>query len=117
MQLFAWDTVKKEMMNEKVGRKFISGDRITIAQIFIAKGGVVPTHQHESEQISQVIEGALRFEVEGQEIIARAGDVLQIPSNVPHRVVGLEDSRALDIFSPVRIDWLTGQDSYFRNEK
>ena len=114
MELFSWETVKKEVLNDKLARKVISGEKITIAQIFLAKDGVVPLHHHENEQISSVVKGAMRFEIEGQEIVLRAGDVLSIPPNVPHRVVALEDSQALDVFSPVRTDWLTGKDDYLR---
>jgi len=114
MELFSWETVKKEVLNDKLARKVISGEKITVAQIFLAKDGVVPLHHHENEQISSVVKGAMRFEIEGQEIVLRAGDVLSIPPNVPHRVVALEDSQALDVFSPVRTDWLTGKDDYLR---
>ncbi len=114
MELFTWDTVKKEVMNDKIWRKVISGEKAMVAQVFISKDGVVPTHQHESEQISYIIEGALKFELEGKEITVREGEVLHIPSNVPHRAVALEDTLDLDIFSPIRIDWLTGKDDYLR---
>ena len=114
MELFSWETVKKEVLNDKLARKVISGEKITMPQIFLKKDGVVPLHQHENEQISSVVTGAIRFEIEGKEIVLRAGDVLFIPSNVPHRVVALEDSQALDVFSPVRIDWLTAKDDYLR---
>jgi quercetin dioxygenase-like cupin family protein len=114
MELFSWENVKKEVLNDKLARKVISGERITMAQIFLSKDGVVPLHQHDSEQISTGVTGAMRFEIEGKEIVLRAGDVLVIPSNVPHRVVALEDSQALDVFSPVRTDWLTGKDDYLR---
>ena len=114
MELFSWETVKKEVLNEKLARKVISGEKITMAQIFLAKDAVVPLHQHENEQFSSVLTGALRFELEGMEMVLRAGEVLLIPSNVPHRVVALEDSMALDVFSPIRTDWLTGKDDYLR---
>ena len=114
MELFSWESVKKEVLNDKMARKVIWGEKMTMAQIFIAKDGVVPLHQHEHEQISSVLTGALGFELEGKEIVAQKGDVLLIPSNVPHRVVALEDSLALDVFSPVRTDWLTGNDNYLR---
>jgi len=114
MELFSWETVKKEVLNEKLARKVVSGEKITVAQIFLAKDGVVPLHQHESEQISTGVTGAMKFEIEGKEIVLSAGDVLLIPSNVPHRVTALEDSQALDVFSPIRIDWLTGKDDYLR---
>ena len=114
MQLFSWENVKKEVLNDKLARKVISGEKITLAQIFLAKDAVVPLHHHEHEQFSSVLQGALRIELEGKEIVLHAGEVLQIPSNVPHRVVALEDSLALDVFSPVRSDWLTGKDDYLR---
>jgi quercetin dioxygenase-like cupin family protein len=114
MELFSWENVKKEVLNDKLARKVISGEKMTLAQIFIAKDGVVPLHHHEHEQFSSVLAGALRFELEGKEIVLHQGEVLHIPSNVPHRVLALEDSLALDVFSPVRADWLTGQDDYLR---
>jgi quercetin dioxygenase-like cupin family protein len=114
MQLLAWENVKKEVLNEKLWRKVIWGEKITLAQLGIAKDGVVPLHHHENEQISSVLVGALRIELEGKEIVLREGEVLQIPSNVPHRVVALEDTLALDVFSPIRTDWLAGTDDYLR---
>lgn len=114
MQVFSWDTVKKEVMNEKIWRKVISGEKAMLAQIFIAKDGVVPTHHHESEQLSCVLEGAIKLEVEGKEVVLRKGEILLIPSNVPHSAVALEDYFGLEIFSPIRIDWLTGKDDYLR---
>ncbi len=114
MQLFSWETVKKEVMNPRLWRKVISGEKAMVAQVFIAKDGVVPTHHHESEQISYIVEGALKFELEGKEVVVRSGEVLLIPSNVPHRAVALEDTMDFDIFSPIRIDWLTGKDDYLR---
>jgi len=114
MRHFAWDTVKKEMLNPKLWRKMIAGEKAMLAQIFLAKGCVVPTHQHESEQISYIVEGALKFDLEGKEVVVRSGEVLLIPSNVPHSAVALEDTMDFDIFSPIRLDWLTGQDDYLR---
>ena len=114
MQLFSWDTVRTEVMNAKIWRKVISGERAMVAQVFIAKGAVVPTHQHESEQLTYIMEGSLEFDLEGRRVVVRKGEVLHIPSNVPHRAVALEDTLDLDIFSPIRVDWLTGQDDYLR---
>jgi quercetin dioxygenase-like cupin family protein len=114
MQLFSWEQVNTEVMNANIRRKVITGERAMIAQVFIAKGGVVPTHHHESEQLTYIMEGALEFELEGRTVVVRKGEVLHIPSNVPHRAVALEDTLDLDIFSPIRVDWLTGQDHYLR---
>lgn len=114
MKHYAWETVKKEVLNEKLWRKVIAGEKAMVAQIYLAKGAVVPLHHHESEQISYIIEGALKFELEGKEVVVRKGEVLYIESNVPHSAIALEDTFDLDIFSPLRIDWLTGKDDYLR---
>jgi quercetin dioxygenase-like cupin family protein len=106
--------VNTEVLNPTIRRKVITGEKAMVAQVFIAKGGVVPAHQHESEQLTFIMEGALEFELEGRTVVVRKGEVLHIPSNVPHRAVALEDTLDLDIFSPIRVDWLTGQDHYLR---
>jgi quercetin dioxygenase-like cupin family protein len=117
MQVFSWDTVKKEVMNDKIWRKVITGEKAMIAQIAIARDGVVPTHQHESEQLTCVLDGAIKLQVEGKEVVLRKGEILLIPSNVPHSAVALEDYFGLEVFSPIRIDWLTGADDYLRRGK
>jgi quercetin dioxygenase-like cupin family protein len=114
MRLFSWDEVKTEVMNPNVKRKVITGEKAMVAQVFIIKGGVVPEHRHESEQLTYIMEGALEFELEGRTVVVRKGEVLHIPSNVPHRAVALEDTLDLDIFSPIRLDWLDGTDHYLR---
>ncbi len=114
MKLFNWGAVKQEEVNPRMWRKIITGEKAMIAELFIAQGGSVPAHQHESEQLSYALEGVLRLELEGQEVVLRPGDVLVIPSNVPHSAVALADYRGFDIFSPIRVDWLTGRDDYLR---
>jgi len=114
MELYSWDSVTKEVMNPRLWRKVIAGEKAMLAQVYIARGGVVPTHHHESEQISYILAGALKFELEGKEVVVRQGEVLRIPSNVPHSALALEDTFDLDVFSPIRLDWLTGQDDYLR---
>lgn len=114
MEHFTWETVPTEVLSPTISRKIITGEKAMVAQVFIAKDGIVPTHQHESEQLTYIIEGALRFQLEGRVVDVRKGEVLHIPSNVPHSAVALEDTLDLDIFSPIRIDWLTGNDQYLR---
>ena len=114
MEHFAWNAIPKEVLSPAIARKIISGERAMVAQVFIAKGGIVPEHHHESEQITYILEGALEFEIEGKQVVVRAGEVLHIPSNVPHAAVALEDTLDLDIFSPIRVDWLTKDDGYLR---
>ena len=114
MEHFVWDAIPKEVMSPMIARKIIAGDKAMVAQVFIAKGGVVPLHKHESEQITYILEGALEFELEGRRVVVHAGEVLHIPSWVPHSAVALEDTLDLDIFSPIREDWLKKDDEYLR---
>ena len=114
MEYQTWESVPLELMSDMISRKVISGDKAMVAQVFLKKGAVVPEHHHESEQITYILEGALKFEIEGKEIVVHKGEVLSIPSNVPHRAVAMEDTLDLDIFSPIRGDWLTRNDAYLR---
>jgi quercetin dioxygenase-like cupin family protein len=114
MEHYVWDKMEKEVLSPAIARKIISGDKAMVAQVFLEKGAVVPEHHHESEQITYILEGALKFELEGREIVVNAGEVLRIPSNVPHRAVALADTLDLDIFSPIRHDWLKRDDDYLR---
>src|SRR6202522_3667253 len=110
MKFFKWETVELEAMSDLISRKVISGEKAMVAQVFLKKDAVVPEHHHESEQITYILEGALKFELEGKEVVVHKGEVLRIPSNVPHRAVALEDTVDLDIFSPIRQDWLEKDD-------
>jgi quercetin dioxygenase-like cupin family protein len=114
VEYFTWESIPLEVMSEMISRKVISGDKAMVAQVFLKKGAVVPEHHHESEQITYILDGALKFELEGREVIVRKGEVLRIPSHVPHRAVALEDTLDLDIFSPIRSDWLSKDDAYLR---
>jgi quercetin dioxygenase-like cupin family protein len=114
MEYLNWESVPEERMSDVISRKVISGEKVMIAQVFLKKDAVVPEHHHESEQITYILEGALKFELEGKEVIVRKGEVLRIPSHVPHRAVALEDTLDLDVFAPIRTDWLSKDDSYLR---
>jgi quercetin dioxygenase-like cupin family protein len=111
---YRWEDIPREPVNQWLERKMIWGERVMITQVFLKRGCHVPRHQHVHEQIAYILEGALKFFVDGQEIIVRAGEVLHIPSNVPHEAVALEETLDLDIFSPPREDWLAGTDDYLR---
>ena len=115
---YRWDDIPKERMNDSIDRRFVSAERIMLAQVFLKKGAIVPTHVHESEQVTYIVEGALRLwlgDAGEQEVTVRAGEVLTIPSNVPHRAEALEDTLDVDVFSPPRQDWLTKTDDYLRS--
>ena len=116
--LYAWDDVEKEALSDVIGRSMIWGERIMLAHIHLKKGSVVPTHQHDNEQFSYIMEGSMRFWVggePGEEIIVSSGEVIHLPSNVPHGAETLEDTLSLDVFSPPRQDWIDGTDSYFHD--
>ena len=114
MNYYRWDEVSYEQMNPLFGRRVVHCDRLTLARVYLKQGCRVPTHQHENEQVSNVIEGRLRFEIGGREQIVGAGELVRIPPNVPHSAEALDDTVCLDIFNPVREDWLRGEDQYLR---
>ena len=114
MQQHTWDEIEKEVLNDRMSRRFVTGEKVTLARFELKKGAQPATHQHESEQISYVLEGALLFRLEGKEVTIRKGQVLLIPSNVPHSAEAIEDTLALDVFSPIRQDWIDKDDAYLR---
>ena len=111
-----WDEVPVEAMSPAIDRQYITGTNMMIARVVLKKGAHVPEHRHVNEQIAYIAEGALRFLVEGREVVVRAGGVLCIPPNVPHEAWALEDTVDLDIFDPPRQDWIDGNDAYLRQE-
>ena len=116
---FRWTDMEKETVTSSISRRLITGDDMMIAHVYLAKGAVVPQHSHHNEQITYILEGALHFWIGAdgaEEIDVRAGEVLHIPSNVPHRAEALDDTLDVDVFSPPREDWLNGTDSYFHHK-
>ena len=99
-----------------ISRKIVTGEREMLAQIYLKKGALVPMHSHESEQMTYVLQGALKFLVGGEEITVREGEVLHIPSWVEHQAEALDDTFELDLFSPIRQDWLDHTDTYFTSK-
>ena len=114
MKLYQWQTMEQEQVNPTFGRRAIHGANLTVARLELKRGGTVPEHSHVNEQISMVESGALKFFIGGSEQIVRAGEVLVIPPHMPHGVEVLEDSVVVDVFSPLREDWLRGDDAYLR---
>jgi quercetin dioxygenase-like cupin family protein len=114
---YRWNDMPKERLSDVLDRRLITGDRVMLAHVYIKKGGVVPRHSHENEQVTYILEGALRFWIgadESQMIDVHAGEVLHIPSHIPHKAEALEDTLDVDIFSPPRQDWLDKTDDYLR---
>ena len=114
---YRWDDMPAEQLKKGLSRKLITGDRMMIAHVYFESGEVVPRHSHDNEQITYILSGALHFWFganDEQEVTVRAGEVVVIPSNVPHRALALEDTLDVDIFAPPRQDWLSGTDAYLR---
>ena len=116
---YRWDDMPKEKVNETFDHRLVTGDRIMLAHVYLKKGSIVPRHSHENEQITYILEGGLRFWIgddESQVIDVLPGEVLHIPSHVPHKAEALEDTLDVDIFSPPRQDWLDKTDAYLRRQ-
>jgi quercetin dioxygenase-like cupin family protein len=119
VRFFRWDDMPRERVTDAIDRRLVTGERIMLAHVYLKKGAIVPKHSHHNEQITYILEGALHFwigEDESQELVVGVGEVLHIPSNVPHKAEALEDTLDVDVFSPPRQDWLDGTDSYFHRK-
>lgn len=114
LKYLAWNDVEVEAMNPLLGRQLIVGQQVMLARVLLKKGCVVPLHSHVNEQLSYILQGALKFYIDGKEIVVRAGEVLTIPPNMPHKAEAMEDTVDLDIFNPPRADWINKTDSYLR---
>jgi quercetin dioxygenase-like cupin family protein len=114
---YRWDDVEHEKLSPTIGRRFITGENMMIAQVFLSEGAIVPKHSHENEQITYILQGTLRFFLgdDGAEVVdVRAGEVLTIPPHFPHEALALDDVLDVDIFNPPRQDWIDKSDSYLR---
>lgn len=114
---YRWDEMPKERVTDTLDRRLITGDRMMLAHVYLKKGCIVPKHSHDNEQLTYILEGALKFwlgENGSEEVVVRPGEVLYIPSNLPHKAEALEDTVDVDIFSPPREDWLNKTDAYLR---
>lgn len=119
VRFYRWDDIPKEKVTDLLDRRLITGDSMMLAHVYLKKGCIVPKHQHHNEQLTYILEGALRFHIGddgSEEIVVSAGEVLHIPSNVWHQAEALEDTLDVDIFSPPREDWLNHTDSYFHRK-
>lgn len=112
----AWKDVEVEHLSPLIDRQMITGENLMFARILLKKGMIVPEHSHLNEQLSYIVEGALKFWIDGKELVVRAGEVLCIPPHMPHKAEALEDTIDMDIFYPPRQDWLSKTDAYLRNE-
>jgi quercetin dioxygenase-like cupin family protein len=112
----SWNDVEREHLNPLLDRQMITGKQVMLARVLLKKGCVVPEHSHENEQVTYILEGALKFWIDGKEIVVAAGQVLCIPPHMPHKAEAMEDTVDLDVFYPPRQDWLNRTDAYLRED-
>jgi quercetin dioxygenase-like cupin family protein len=112
-----WGEIPLEALSSTIDRQFLHTDDLMLARVLLKKGAHVPLHQHHNEQITYILSGALEFHLEGKIVVVREGEVLTIPSNVPHEAFALEDTVDLDVFNPPRQDWIDGSDAYLRQNE
>ncbi|HTW59692.1 MAG TPA: cupin domain-containing protein [Terriglobales bacterium] len=117
LQYAAWNSVPLEDLNPLLQRQFVVGQEIMLARVLLKKGCIVPEHSHHNEQLTYILEGALKFWIDGKEIIVNAGETLCIPSNMPHKAEALVDTVDLDVFAPPRADWINRTDQYLRGTR
>src|SRR5664279_2034966 len=113
----SWNSIAVESLNPLLGLHFVVGQEIMLARVLLKKGCIVPEHSHPNEQLTYILEGALKFWIDGKEIMVHAGETLCIPSNMPHKAEALEDTVDLDVFNPPRADWINKTDQYLRGKK
>ena len=117
VEKFKWEDMPKENLSDLIDRRMITGEKVMLTHVYLKKGAVVPLHSHVSEQITYILEGTLKFWIESENsdpIIVGPGEVLTLPSGLPHKAVALEDTLDIDIFAPPREDWLKKEDDYLR---
>ena len=112
-----WQTIDLEDLNPLLQRQFVVGHDIMVARVLMKKGCIIPLHSHYNEQFTYILEGALKFWVDGKEIVVNAGEVLTIPPHMPHKAEALLDTVDLDVFNPPRADWINKTDQYLRGGK
>ena len=116
-QYIPWKSVPLEELNPLLQRQFVVGQELMLARVLLKKGCIVPEHYHHNEQLTYIVEGALKFWIDGKEIVVNAGEVLCIPAHMPHKAEAIEDTIDLDVFHPPRADWINKTDQYLRGAK
>ena len=117
LQYVPWHSIPLEDLKPLLQRQFVVGQEIMLARVLLKKGCIVPEHSHHNEQLTYVLDGALKFQIDGREIVVHAGEVLCIPAHMPHQAEALEDTVDLDVFNPPRADWINKTDQYLRGRK
>jgi quercetin dioxygenase-like cupin family protein len=116
IQKISWKTKEVEKLSDSLSRQVVFGEKGTLAQLIIKRGGGAARHSHANEEYSSIVCGALKYIFDDREVVVNAGEVLVVPPNVPHSVVALEDTMNIIFFSPAREDWVRGDDQYLRKQ-
>lgn len=116
LKFFSWEAIELEDLNPLLQRQMVVGQNMMLARVLLKKGCIVPEHSHHNEQLTYILEGALKFWIDGKEVVVSAGEVLAIPPHMPHKAEALEDTVDLDVFNPPREDWLAKTDKYLRGK-
>lgn len=117
MEKTSWEKIEAEALNPGLTRQMLHGEKLSFARMQLKNGTIVPRHQHVSEQLTVVTEGALQFRFDGREIVVAKGEMILIPADVPHAAEAIGNSETLEIFAPCREDWKTKKDDYLRSKK
>lgn len=104
MELLNWDNIPTEQVSPLQLRQVVQTPQATVVRLVSRAGATVPLHHHVHVQITMLISGSFRFEMDGEIVTLRPGDLLQIPSDVPHQGAALADSVTVEVFIPARED-------------
>jgi quercetin dioxygenase-like cupin family protein len=87
-------------------KTLVYGDQTLMTEVRFEKGAVIPPHSHPHEQTGYMVAGQLEFIVDGEHTPAKPGDSWNIAGNIEHGATALEESVVIEVFSPVREDYL-----------
>lgn len=108
MAIFDWSLIEEEQVGPQVTRRVVHGENLTVSKIHLDQGAVFPEHCHANEQVTLLLTGRVRITYPDHDQIVEAGQLIQTPPNVPHRLDALEESYVIDVFAPRRDDWMRG---------
>src|ERR1044071_8079217 len=106
MGFYDWDKMETEEISELYKRKLALGENIMVARVEVKQDAVTQTHSHECEEVIIVLKGAWRFHLPNGDVMLRDNQMLSIAPGVEHSSQVLEDTIALDICTPARLDWI-----------
>ncbi len=111
VQIYPFEKLTFEPLSDKTARRYVHGEKATLAQSQLKKGALIAEHQHPYEQISYVTHGSIKVTINNTAHVVNHGEVIIIPSNISHQMEALEDALVIDIYTPTRDDWIRGSDS------